>query len=117
MTNREFFVAVQNAAISEELTAKAVELIEALDKRNDKRKSADSKEKQETAARKTTVRVFLTENDGTFTRDDIAEAVGLTVGQVTAACSALVKDNVIEKCEVKIDKARKTAYRAKNDNE
>lgn len=117
MTNREFFVAVQEAAISEELTAKAVELIEALDKRNDKRKSADSKEKQETAARRTTVRVFLEQNDGTFTRDDIAEAVGLTTGQVTAACSALVKENVVEKCEVKIDKARKTAYRAKNDNE
>lgn len=110
MTNREFFAAVQNAAISDELTEKATELIAALDARNDKRKSADSKEKQETAARRTAVRVFLEQNEGSFTRDQIAEAVEMTVGQVSSACTALIKEGKVQKSEVKIDKARKTVY-------
>lgn len=112
MTNRDFFVAVQTAAISEELTAKAQELIDALDKRNDKRKSADSKEKQETAARRAVVLDFLLTNEGVFTRDHIAEATGLTVGQVSSACTALIKEGKVQKSEIKVDKARKTAYSA-----
>ena len=110
MTNREFFVAVQNAAISDELTEKATELIAALDSRNDKRKSADSKEKQETAARRAAVLHFLSENEGSFTRDQIAEAVEMTVGQVSSACAALIKEGKVQKSEAKIDKARKTVY-------
>lgn len=113
MTNREFFSAVASANISEELTAKANELITALDARNDKRKSADSKEKQETANRRNAVLGFLIGNEGVFTRDVIAEATGLTEGQVTSACTALVKAELIEKSEVKIDKAKKTAYSIK----
>ena len=113
MTNREFFVAVASANVSEELTTKANELIQALDARNDKRKSADSKEKQETMARRQGVLNFLTENEGTFTRDVIAEATGLTEGQVTSACTALVKAELIDKVEVKVDKARKSAYSIK----
>lgn len=110
MTNREFFVAVQNAAISDELTEKATELIAALDARNDKRKSTDSKEKQETAARRAAVLHFLSENEGSFTRDQIAEAAELTAGQVSSACTALIKEGKVQKSEVKIDKARKTVY-------
>jgi predicted transcriptional regulator len=110
MTNREFFVAVQNAEISIEITEKAAELIAALDARNDKRKSADSKEKQATAARKAAVLEFLQNNEGQFARDEIAAAVELTTGQVTSACSALVKEELVEKMEIKVDKARKTAY-------
>ena len=113
MTNREFFVAVASANISEDITAKANELIEALNARNDKRKSADSKEKQETANRRNAVLGFLIENEGVFTRDVIAEATGLTEGQVTSACTVLVKAELIEKFEVKIDKAKKTAYSIK----
>ena len=115
MTNREFFVAVASAEISDELTVKANELIASLDKRNDKRKSAESKEKVETAGRRNAVLEFLTENEGHFTRDAIAESVGLTEGQVTSACTALCKANLVEKCEVKIDKARKTAYSLKRE--
>lgn len=112
MTNRDFFAAVQAAAISDEMTAKAQELIDALDKRNDKRKSADSKEKKETAARRAAVLDFLLTNEGQFTREQIAEAVGLTTGQVTSACTALVKGELVTKSEIKVDKARKTAYSA-----
>ena len=115
MTNREFFVAVASANISDEMTTKAQELIASLDARNDKRKSAESKEKVETAGRRNAVLEFLTENEGHFTRDVIAEAVGLTEGQVTSACTALCKAELVEKCEVKVDKAKKTAYSLKRD--
>lgn len=115
MTNREFFAAVLSANLSDEMTAKAQELIDSLDKRNDKRKSAESKEKQETAGRRNAVLAFLTENEGHFTRDVIADALGLTEGQVTSACTALCKAELVEKCEVKVDKAKKTAYSLKRE--
>lgn len=113
MTTREFLVAVQNANISDELNTKAQELIGSLDKRNDKRKSAESKEKKETAERRQKVLDFLKNNEGAFTRDEIAEGCELTAGQVTSACSALCKAELVTKSEIKVDKARKVAYAIK----
>lgn len=111
MTNREFFIAVASANISEDITAKANELIEALNARNDKRKSADSKEKQATAERQRKVLDFLRENPTQiFTRDEISAATGLTDGQVTSACSALINNTLVTKGEVKVDKAKKVCY-------
>jgi hypothetical protein len=113
MTNREFFVAVLSANVSDELNTKAQELIDSLDKRNDKRKSAESKEKKETAERRQKVLDFLKDNEGMFTREDIAEGCELTASQVTSACSALCKAELITKSEIKVDKARKMAYSIK----
>lgn len=111
MTNREFFAAVASANISDEMTAKAQELIASLDTRNDKRKSADSKEKRETAERRSKVLEFLKENSGlAFTRGAIAEAVGLTDGQVSSACTALFKEKLIDKAETKVDKSKRVVY-------
>ena len=50
MTIREFYNEVINANINEDMTNKASELIAALDARNDKRKSTESKEKKEAIA-------------------------------------------------------------------
>ena len=114
MTNREFFVAVASANLSDEMTTKAQELIASLDARNDKRKSADSKEKRETAERREKVLAFLTENDTqVFTRGEIAEAVGLTEGQVSSACTALFKEGLVNKAETKVDKSKRMAYSLK----
>ena len=111
MTSREFFVAVADANVSDELTAKANELIAALDAKNEKRKSSDSKEKLEAAARVEAVRTFLSAHAGnTFTRDEIAEAGNMTPAQVTAACKKLLADETIVKTEAKIDKSRKVVY-------
>lgn len=111
MTTREFYSAVVSADFSAELTEKANELLSAMDARNEKRKSTESKEKKETAARKSAVLDFLTENSGKpFTRDEIAEALDITPGQVTAACKSLVADEAIVKAETKVGKARKVIY-------
>lgn len=109
MTTREYFQTVLDAHISEDMDAASAELIRKLDERNSKRKSADSKEKREASARRGLVLGFLqSKPTEAFTRDAIAEAVGISPAQVTAACRGL-GDNVT-KSEVKIDKARKVVY-------
>ena len=112
MTTRDYFVAVLNAHISDEMDTVSQEFINKMDARNEKRKSADSKAKQATQARRDAVLHFLRENEGVFVRDDIAAATGLTAGQVSAACKALLTDEVIVKSEVKVEKSRKVGYSA-----
>ena len=108
MTNREFYQSVIEANISEDTTIKATELLSALDARNEKRKSSESKEKKEVAARRESVLAALT-NTPTFA-DTIAENTGLTVGQVRSALAALVRDGIADKLTAKVDKATKMAY-------
>ncbi len=109
MTNREFYQSVINANISEDTTIKATELLSALDARNEKRKSTESKEKREASARRGLVLGFLQSNPNeVFTRDQIAEAVNLTPAQVTSACRIL--GDSVTKSEAKFDKAKKVVY-------
>ena len=120
MTNREFYANIEsmmyallrNEAISTEeiqpVLDKAIELLSKMDASNEKRKSADSKEKRETASRRETVRKSLSEVP-TFA-ETIAENNGLSVGQVRSALSVLVREGVASKAEVKVGKSRKMAY-------
>ena len=111
MTTREYFQTVLDAHISEDMDKTSVELITKLDARNEKRKGADSKEKREVRERVQKVLDFLCDNQGkSFTRDDIASALGLSVGQVTAACKPIVVDGTITRAEAKVDKTRKVVY-------
>lgn len=113
MTTRQFLTAIMAAELPEELTTKAAEMLAALDAKNEKRKSSDSKEKRETRERREAVLGYLRTNEGAHTRDEIAEAVGITPAQASSACTALFKEELIDKSEVKIDKSRKTAYSIK----
>jgi hypothetical protein len=111
MTIREFYQSVINANVSEDITAKATELLAKHDESNAKRKSADSKEKREVRERVQKVLDFLCDHQGEqFTRDDIASATELSVGQVTAACKPIVVDGTIIRAEVKVGKTRKVVY-------
>lgn len=111
MTTREFYVAVADSDVGEELITKAQELIAALDAKNAKRKSTPTKEQKEAAARAQAVLDFFYDHQDTpFTRDKIAEALGITPGQVTAACKGLVAENMVIKSEAKIDKSKKVVY-------
>jgi predicted Rossmann fold nucleotide-binding protein DprA/Smf involved in DNA uptake len=109
MTNREFYLSVADGVVSAEVSEKARELLASLDARNEKRKSADSKEKRESALRRQTVLARLTV-DAQTADDIVAQCNGLSVGQVRSALSALVRDGYAVKSEVKVDKARKMAY-------
>lgn len=109
MTNREFYLSVADGVVSAEVSEKARELLASLDARNEKRKSADSKEKRESAIRRQTVLAHLTA-DAQTADDIVAQCNGLSVGQVRSALSTLVRDGYAVKNEVKVDKARKMAY-------
>jgi hypothetical protein len=108
MTTREFYTAVVEANVNEELTTKAQELIAALDAKNEKRKNTETKEQKEAAARAAAVLAFLKEQTEPVTRDTIAGALDMTPAQATAACKAL--GAAVTKSEIKVDKARKVAY-------
>ena len=111
MTSREYFVAVLNAHISDEMDTVSTQMIERLDAKNAKRKATDSKEKIASRERRESVLEFLKENsEHIYTRDEIAEHVGISAGQVSAACKVLVADGLVTKSEVKVDKSRKMAY-------
>lgn len=108
MTTREFLVLVRDTSDDYDIVGKATELLASLDERNAKRKSADSKAKRETSARRETVCAYLSANP--IFADDIASASGLSVGQVRSALSVLVREGVADKAEVKVGKSRKMAY-------
>lgn len=108
MTTREFYLSIINGTVSDETITKATEMLSALDARNEKRKSAESKEKRETASRRETVLNSLCETP--LFAETIAEANGLTVGQVRSALSTLVREGKASKTEVKDGKSRKMAY-------
>ena len=110
MTIREFYNEVINANVSEDMTNKATELLAALDARNEKRKSTESKEKREAADRRNAVLEFLKTHEGAFTRDQIAFEVDMDPAKVSGACTALVKDGLVIRSEVKVEKSRKVAY-------
>ena len=79
MTTREFLTVVVNANISDETTAKANELIAALDKRNAQRKGKPTKANAESAERRKAVADFLASRPTeVFNREQIAEELGLT---------------------------------------
>ena len=108
MTIREYYVAVLNAHISPELDKETECLIEKLNARNEQRKNADTKAKRETSARRLAVFNCLTPNP--IFAEEIVAATNLTLGQVRAALSALVRDGEADKAEVKVEKTRKMAY-------
>lgn len=108
MTIREFYLSIINGAVSDETIAKASEMLASLDARNEKRKSVDSKEKRETASRRETVLGLLSETP--VFAESIADASGLSVGQVRSALSTLVREGKASKSEVKEGKSRKMAY-------
>lgn len=110
MTYREYFKNVLSANISDEMNDVSVEFLAKLDAKNEKRKASDTKEKRETSARREAVLNYLRENEGTFTRDDIAANLGISVGQVSGACKVLVDEGLITKSEIKIEKSRKIGY-------
>ena len=111
ITAREMLTAVINGDLNPSVIHKAQEMLNALDARNAKRKSADSKAKREVAERVRAVREFFTTSPVTaFTRDDVAAACGITAAQATAACVTLVAEGHIIKAEAKIGKTKRVVY-------
>lgn len=111
MTTREFLNCVISANISDDMNSKAQSLISALDAKNEKRKSSDSKAKKEATARREAVHAYLSTTPSFI--EPIAYGLKLSEGQVRSALAALVRDGIAVKSEVKDGKSRKMAYSIK----
>lgn len=122
MTNREYYLNVLDlidviesddptGCVDTKLMAeKTHELLSKLDTTNEKRRSADSKEKKEAAARREAVLAFINEQTEPVTRDTIAGCLDMSPSQASAACKSLIESGAVQKSEVKVDKKSKVAY-------
>ena len=112
MTTREYFQNVLDAHISDEMDNASKILIQKMDEKNAKRKNTETKEQKASKERRQNVLDFLMAHKGEqFTRDAIAEAIGVTPSAVSSACTRL--GDAVTKAEVKIDKVRRVVYSIK----
>ena len=100
MTQREFFTAIVNSEVSEELKAYASESIEKLDARNAKRASKPSKKSIENEPIKASIREFLV--DGSHLASEIAKGCEISVSKASALCRQMVGDGLLTVEDVKV---------------
>lgn len=116
MTNREFYTAISNGEMNNELMAKATELIEKMDEANAKRAKKVLEKKQAAEDEKAPVREALLNamGDEGMTASQLIEAAGLTdevkVASVPSLLKPFVLDGTVEKVDVKVE-GKKSAQR------
>lgn len=109
MTNREFYTAISNGEMNDELMAKATELIEKMDEANAKRAKKVLEKKQAAEDEKAPIREALLNamNDEGMTAAQLIEAAGLTdevkVASVPSLLKPFVLDGTVEKVDVKVE--------------
>ena len=109
MTNREFYTAISNGEMNDELMAKATELIEKMDEANAKRAKKVLEKKQAAEDEKTPIREALLNamGDEGMTASQLIEAAGLTdeikVASVPSLLKPFVLDGTVEKVDVKVE--------------
>lgn len=116
MTNREFYTAISNGEMNDELMAKATELIEKMDEANAKRAKKVLEKKQAAEDEKAPIREALLDamGDEGMTASQLIKAAGLTdevkVASVPSLLKPFVLDGTVEKVDVKIE-GKKSAQR------
>lgn len=109
MTNREFYTAISNGEMNDELMAKATELIEKMDEANAKRAKKVLEKKQAAEDEKAPIREALLNamGDEGMTASQLIEAAGLTdevkVASVPSLLKPFVLDGTVEKIDVKVE--------------
>ena len=111
MTNREFYTAIAQGAMNDELIAFAQEAIVKMDERNAKRSSKPSKTAVENEPIKAQIVEFITKRNEFCIAGAIAEALELSTQKASALCRQLVADGKLVEKEVKIPKqGKRKAY-------
>lgn len=106
MTNREFFNAVINANVNDELTKHATDELEKLDKRNAQRSSKPSKTQLENEPIKAHLLEILAVKP--MTASEIHEVdAGLSTQKISSLCRQLVDAGKLTVEEVKVPKKGK----------
>jgi hypothetical protein len=109
MTNREFYTAVSNGEMNDELMAKAAELLEKMNETNAKRAQKVLEKKQAAEDEKAPIREALLNamGDEGMTASQLIEAAGLTdevkVASVPSLLKPFVLDGTVEKVDVKVE--------------
>lgn len=109
MTNREFYTAISNGEMNDELMAKATELIEKMNETNAKRAQKVLEKKQAAEDEKAPIREALLNamGDEAMTASQLIEAAGLTdevkVASVPSLLKPFVLDGTVEKADVKVE--------------
>ena len=106
MTNREFYTAIMNGTMTDEVKNHAAEAIAKLDARNQKRSSKPTKAQRENEPVKTAIIDYLTVH-GSAVAADIAAEVDITTQKASALCRQLVEEDKLTVEEVKIPKKGK----------
>lgn len=116
MTNREFYTAISNGEMNDELMAKATELIEKMDEANAKRAQKVLEKKQAAEDEKAPIREALLNamGDEGMTASQLIESAGLTdevkIASVPSLLKPFVLDGTVEKVDVKVE-GKKSAQR------
>ena len=95
MTNREFFEAIQNGTMNEEVQEHATAEIDKMNARNKKRATTPSKTAIANEPIKLKIIEFLTEKNEQILTSVIGEAVGISTSKATALCKQLSEDGKI----------------------
>lgn len=109
MTNREFYTAISNGEMNDELMAKATELIEKMNEANAKRAQKVLEKKQAAEDEKAPIREALLNamNEEGMTAAQLIEAAGLTdevkIASVPSLLKPFVLDGTVEKVDVKVE--------------
>lgn len=106
MTNREFFNAIINANVNDELTAHATVELEKLDKRNAQRSSKPSKTQLENEPIKARLLEILAVKPMTASEIHKVDA-GLSTQKISSLCRQLVEAGKLAVEDVKIPKKGK----------
>lgn len=101
MTQREFFTKVIEANVNEELSSKAKELIEALDKRNAQKASTQTKTQKENEVLKASMVEKLESGKG-YLAVEIASAMGFSTSKASALAKQLVAEGKATVADVKV---------------
>ena len=101
ITMREFFKAVVDNEITDEIVAKAKAEIVKLDERNSKRKGENSKRAKENEPIMEAIVNYLTENKGVKVASVIAKALDLSTAKVSSLCGKLAAEGKVKVSKVK----------------
>ena len=100
MTNREFYNAILNAEVAQEIKDFAQGEIDKLDARNDKRKNTQTKAQKENEGIMTSILDHLT--NGADVASGIATVLGISTQKASALCKLLVNEGKVAVADVKV---------------
>lgn len=101
MTNREFYTAITNGAINEEVIAFAKSEIDKLDARNEKRRNTPTKAQEANVEVKEAIKGYLATVQSAVA-SEIATACSVSTQKVSALCKQLVDNGEVKVADVKV---------------